>query len=137
MQRELRIPIHAAPVLLLGLVLVSVAPPAGRDGERPSAIRCEPAELSLLVRLDTDLLDRGGRDGATARMRLEVRGTAAPVRVELINRTPGVVALEGGDLQVTPTTGGADNHLERALSTYRAGDFQILYRLTPDPCPRG
>lgn len=121
--------------LLTGLLLVAVAPAVDRTVEVEAPGTCEPADLTLHARLDPEELVRGGSEGAVAHLRLEVEGTDAPVRIELVNRTPGVVALEGGEIQVSHTTGGADNHLARALLTHRAGDFQIHYRLAPRPCP--
>jgi len=124
-----------AAALLTGLLVAAVAPAVDRgvDVEAPGI--CEPADLTLHARLDPEDLVRGGSDGAVAHLRLEVEGTDAPVRIELVNRTPGVVALEGGAIQVGRTTGGADNHLARVLLTHRAGEFQIRYRLAPRPCP--
>jgi len=139
MKREIRIPIHASSAVLLGLLLLAVAPPADlpRPGVRTASLLCDPAALALQAHLDATGLRRGGSGGGTARLHLVVEGTAAPVRVELTNRTPGVVALEGGDVQRVRTPGGVDNHLERTLVIHRAGEFQIEYRLASRPCPTG
>jgi len=135
--RPARARTHAATALLLGLLLVAVAPSVDSADRRPAEAVCDPGALTLHVRFDGHGLGRGGPGGGIAQLRLEVAGTESPVRVELINRTPGVIGLEGGEIQVSLSTGGADNHLERAVSTYRSGEFQIRYRLADPPCPAG
>lgn len=131
-----RILAHAAPALLLALVLLAVAPGVERSADRRSfPVICDPEALALHARLDKHRLGQGGPGGGIARLRLVVEGTEAPVRIELINRTPGVIGLEGGDVQVSVSTGGGDNHLEREILTHRAGDLEILYHLADSPCP--
>lgn len=127
-------------LLLTGLLLVAVAPAVGpapeiAAPEVEATATCEPTDLTLRVHLDPEGLARSGGRGGLSRLRVEVEGTEAPVRVELVNHTPGVVALQGGNTQVIRTTGGADNHLARTLATHRAGEFEIRYRLHPHPCP--
>lgn len=137
---QTRIVAHTAPavvlaLLLLAVVLLAVVPGGERVAiPQASSTACEPGALTLHAHLDEYRLGQGGPGGGIARLRLEVTGTEAPVRIELINRTPGVVGLEGGNVQVARSTGGADNRLEREVLTHRAGDLEILYRFADSPC---
>lgn len=129
---------HAATALLVGLLLVAVAPPRERSAPQPAApVVCDPDRIKLHVQLNESDLQRGGPRAGITHLHIQVDGTRSPVAVELVNRTPGVVDLEGGVVQVVHSSGGSYNHLERELATLRAGDFQIRYRLWDRPCPLG
>jgi len=129
---------HAATALLLGLLLVAVAPPLeGPSIGSAEPPLCDPDRVELRIHLDESDLQRGGPRGGIAHLQIEVVGTLAPVAIELVNRTPGVVELEGGDLQVSRSSGGPENRLERELATIRSGELQVHYRLADQPCPVG
>lgn len=129
---------HAATALLVGLLLVAVAPPRERTALQPAEpVACDPDRITLHIQLNESDLQRGGPRAGLTHLHIQVDGTRSPVAVELINRTPGVVEIEGGVVQVVHSSGGPHNHLERELATLRAGDFQIRYRLGDRPCPLG
>lgn len=91
---------------------------------------CEPEAILLVADLDGTRL----QDDGTAALHVRVLGTRAPVRMRLVNRTPGVVSLEGGSLQTAESSGGDDNQVKRTLYTHRAGDFDVTFELADEPC---
>ncbi len=73
--------------------------------------------------------------GESTPLRLHVVGTAEPVELELVNLTPDIVSLSGGDRQVIKTSGGAQNDALRSVKGLKRGDFNLRYTLTLDPWP--
>jgi hypothetical protein len=93
--------------------------------------RVEGVAVRLDGAIDQEKLWRGE---ATA-MRLVVLGTAEPVSIELVNATPGIVSLEGGERQVATSTGGARNEIVRRVRGLKRGDFEISWHLRFADCP--
>lgn len=116
------------------LILVSLLTGWGlqaSSAEDVAAQGCEPDAIRLIADVNTKSL----REDGTADLRIRVRGTQARVRVRLVNRTPGVVSLEGGTLQTAESSGGADNAVERKLYAHRAGGLDVAFELSEEPCP--
>lgn len=116
------------------LILVSLLTGLGLETtstEDAAAHGCEPDAIRLIA----DVNAEGLREDGTADLRIRVRGTKARVRVHLVNRTPGVMSLEGGSLQTAESSGGADNAVERKLYAHRAGGLDLAFELSDDPCP--
>jgi hypothetical protein len=80
--------------------------------------------------IDQNLLWRG----QSTTMRLRVLGTDRPLPIVITNRTPGGIAIEGGDAQTVDTSGGADNALTRSVRGIQKGNFQIDYALHQPGC---
>jgi hypothetical protein len=86
--------------------------------------------LGVLGSIDQNLLWRG----QSTTMRLEVLGTDQSLPIEIINRTPSIITIEGGERQVVNSAGGASNALQRSVRGISKGNFTINYRLTSDAC---
>jgi len=112
---------------LLLVALTLVGPAAAPPAAAPDPCRGLP---TLEARID----DRSLAEDGTAELELQVVGSEARLRVRLINYTPGVVSLEGGDDQWIVSSGGRPNRLHRTLFTHRAGSFLLDYRLPETPC---
>ncbi len=72
--------------------------------------------------------------GQSTTMRLEVLGTDLSLPVEVVNRTPGVITVEGGERQVINSPGGSPNAMIRSVRGINKGDFTINYRLMNASC---
>jgi len=73
--------------------------------------------------------------GESTPVQLWVEGTTKPVKIELENKTPGIVSLAGGEEQTVTTSGGADNRVERTLNAVSPGDFNLSYTVEGTACP--
>lgn len=128
-------PLHSrAAIWLPAFVLVGFLAISGYAASSPEVVEsgeCVPESLELVANLDGKNL----QDDGTAALRIRVHGTDAPVELRLMNRTPGVVTLEGGSQQTAVTSGGDDNGIERTLYTHRGGDFDVRFELAENPCP--
>jgi hypothetical protein len=71
----------------------------------------------------------------TTPMRLWVVGTAEPVDLQVLNKTPSIISIAGGAEQVIRTSGGEPNMLERSVQGLSPGAFDIEYELAGDRCP--
>ena len=58
-----------------------------------------------------------------------IAGTPEPVELQIFNRTPQVIHLEGGDSQVVRTSGGERNSVELRIQDLADGEFQIDHYL--------
>jgi len=75
--------------------------------------------------------------GSSDELVLTVEGTTTPVTLEIRNRSPEVVRLEGGDAQRAATSGGRDNTLRRrvrALAEPGQNDFRFSCNPVLPPC---
>ncbi len=68
-----------------------------------------------------------------SKLALHVQGSTDQLRVQVENRTPGVLRFVKGDTQSLTTTGGAENSEEIAVEALRAGDFSFRARVLPAP----
>jgi hypothetical protein len=73
--------------------------------------------------------------GEATPVNLWVEGTDQPVSLRLVNRTPAIVSLEGGETQIVVTSGGAPNRVSRTLHAVSPGDFRLDYTLPNAKCP--
>ena len=73
--------------------------------------------------------------GQTTPMRLWVEGTTQVLKLHIVNDTPELIRLEGGNDQVAATDGKKPNGLTRTVYTILPGEFKITYTLDADPCP--
>ena len=86
--------------------------------------------LALQGSIDTNSLWRG----QSTTMRLKIVGTDKPLPIVVLNRTPGIISVEGGVHQTLTTPGGADNAVTRNVRGIHRGDFQITYSLSTPGC---
>lgn len=75
---------------------------------------------------DTDLVR-----GQGSRLRVRVTGTEDRVLLRVINRTPRVIRLEGGDEQSVETSGGVENHATVAYRGVGRGTWSIFVEAEP------
>lgn len=87
--------------------------------------------IGVMASLDRDSLWRG----EATELRMAVQGTAAPVEIRLMNRTPAVVRLEPHAYQAAETSGGERNELRRSVRGLKRGDFTIDFALAGGECP--
>lgn len=92
---------------------------------------CEIDVVDIEASLDRERLWRG----TGTPMRLVVHGTSEPVKVRIVNETPGIISLEGGDDQWATTSGGELNAVERQVRGIRRGEFGLRWKLPEAPCP--
>jgi hypothetical protein len=86
--------------------------------------------LGLLGTIDQNQLWKG----QSTTMRLQILGTDIALPIEIINRTPGVIDVEGGVRHVALTAGGSSNAVTRNVRGIQKGNFTINYRLTNEAC---
>lgn len=75
--------------------------------------------------------------GQSARIELVVEGTDEPVRLRIVNQSPQVVSLRGGDAQTISTSGGRANDAELFVVGRRRGHFNLSYKVIEPDCPCG
>jgi hypothetical protein len=86
--------------------------------------------LSLEGSIDTNSLWRG----QSTTMRLKILGTDQALPIVVLNRTPGIINVEGGVYQTITTPGGADNAVTRSVRGIHKGNFNITYSLNLPGC---
>lgn len=105
-------------------ISVDPGPPHGK-------VEVEFIAMRLNGSIDKNKLLRG----ESTQMRLEVLGTGEPVDIQVVNRTPTIIDLEGGVSQVVRTSGGTANAGERTVRGLVPGDFRITYKADGPTCP--
>ena len=86
--------------------------------------------LTVDASLDQNKLWRG----ESTTMRLRVLGTDKQFPLAVLNRTPGVITIDGGVRQVVTTSGGADNSVTRSVTGIQRGNFSILWSVNAPGC---
>ncbi len=110
-----------------GLHVVTGMPEAGFS---PSE-----AVVTTLLELAPEIDQKAMLTGQWTRARFRVRGTTARVDLRITNRTPNVIAIEGGAEQTLVTSGGLENFVNRRVHALFRGDFSIGVELAGDTCP--
>jgi len=95
--------------------------------------RLQLVVLQLEGAIDQNQLWRG----QSTTMRLRIVGSDQALPLNIINRTPSVIQIEGGERQVISTSGGADNVVTRQVRGIMKGNFTIDYSLDQPPCGGG
>ncbi len=94
----------------------------------------EPIEFEVIdiqAELDKSELVEGQR----SELSFFVVGSQAPMQIRVINTTPEIITLEGGDEQVIETFGGGGNIASRSVETRALGNFVIKYEIGGARCP--
>jgi hypothetical protein len=118
-----RIPPKTPP----GDKVVSGDPAKGFEGENKHQITV----INIKGAIDRNELLKG----ESTPLSLWVEGTDVPITLELSNKTPQVVSLDGGELQEITTSGGAVNKVQKMVHAVSPGDFKLKYSLTLESCP--
>ena len=97
-----------------------------------------PGQLPIIVlglegTIDRDKLMRG----ESTTMRLRILGGPQRIALRIVNKTPSIIQVEGGDSQVVTTSGGFDNVVTREVRGIKKGNFAIDYSLDQPPCGSG
>ncbi|HJZ11162.1 MAG TPA: hypothetical protein VJ521_03375, partial [Acidobacteriota bacterium] len=87
--------------------------------------------LKFTIKIDQEALLRG----ETTTMHAWVEGTTEVLQIELTNKTPAIIELEGGVQQTAQTSGGYVNKIMRKVRGLARGQFNIGYRLIAPTCP--
>ena len=87
--------------------------------------------IQIAAELDQEHLFSGQRTP----LRLTVSGSEQSIPIQLVNRSPQIITLEGGDEQNLETPGGPDNTVVRQVSAQQRGSFQMFWEVPPAPCP--
>lgn len=94
-----------------------------------------PSDQAMLIALqmcgaiDQSALVRG----ESTEMRIEVDGAPEPLILELVNRTPGIISIDGGvrqSIEISPGT-----PVTRQVDALQRGDFDIRYSTAAADCP--
>jgi hypothetical protein len=94
-----------------------------------------PSDQAMLIALrmsgsiDQSALIRG----ESTEMRIQVDGAAEPLVLDLENRTPEIISIEGGVRQSIEISGDAP--ITRKVDALRRGDFDIAYSTAAASCP--
>jgi hypothetical protein len=80
--------------------------------------------------IDKDVLWKG----MATTMRLRIVGTDRPLPLAVLNRTPSIITVEGGEYQMVTSPGGPDNAITRSVRGIRRGGFEIVYSLSLNGC---
>lgn len=80
-----------------------------------AVLRWEP------LHAQTDLNKKPIKPGETSSVTLKVEGTTKPVRVRVINKTPDVVSVKGGNDQVVMSSGGEKNIVKLEITGLKPG----------------
>lgn len=87
------------------------------------------------IRIAAELDQEHLFSGQQTPLRLSVQGSEQQIPLELTNRTPQIITVEGGDEQTLETPGGRDNSVVRQLSAQQRGSFQLFWEVPDAPCP--
>lgn len=94
-----------------------------------------PSDQAMLIALrmrgsiDQDALIRG----ESTEMRIQVDGAGEPLILDIENRTPEIISIEGGARQSIEIRGGEP--ITRKVDALRRGDFDIGYSTAAASCP--
>jgi hypothetical protein len=72
--------------------------------------------------------------GNATTMRLRVEGTTERFPFKVVNQSPAVIEIDGGEVQVVHTEGGADNVVTRGVRGIHRGEFSIVYSVDEPTC---
>ncbi len=95
-----------------------------------------PTSVKFIVLKVNGTIDQNKlKTGEATDLRLQILGTDEKLPIELTNRTPAVVTVDGGVVQTIDSSGGANNMINRGVKGTQQGNFNITYKLSVPPCP--
>jgi hypothetical protein len=89
-----------------------------------------------VLRLDASIDQNKLWRGESTTLRLGVTGTDRPIPISVLNRTPGIISIEGGARQTVTTPGGVNNAVSKSVTGTQRGDFSIDVRVNVPGCGR-
>lgn len=122
---------------LVGLRLPTGAEPGPHEVAGQPSAGFSPADhwTVRVVRIDGSLDRTKLLRGGSTKMELRVVGTDEPVTLRIVNRTPQVIRIQGGDEQDAASSGGRHNTIVRQVRGVGRGDFDVSWTLPVDWCP--
>jgi hypothetical protein len=87
-----------------------------------------------ILRLDASIDQNKLWRGESTTLRLGVTGTDRPVPISVLNRTPGIISIDGGARQTVTTPGGVNNAVSKGVTGTQRGDFSIDVRVNVPGC---
>jgi len=106
-----------------------VAPARGTGSS--GAARCEVDVLVLMAEYREHL-----KQGRSTYFEMQVLGTRERVRIQLQNRSPGILRVRGGNDQVLTTSGGRKNRVRVRVSAIGDGNARLIPQILGlPPCP--
>jgi len=87
-----------------------------------------------VLRLDASIDQNKLWTGESTTLRLRVTGSERPIPISVLNRTPGIIAIDGGARQTVTTPGGAENAVSKSVKGTQRGEFSIDVRVNVPGC---
>ena len=120
---QLRLPNSIAP----GVHTITGSTELGFPASDAVSVRA----IRLVGSIDSEKLQRG----TSTDMRVTIEGTTEPMTIAVINRTPHIISIPGGNYQELTTSGGSNNRFERRVDARLVGNFFIGTEMPGPPCP--
>ncbi len=89
--------------------------------------------LQLGGEIDRDQL----MSGQSTPIHIRITGTRDALAIHLVNHTPAIITIQGGEDQIIHTSGGDENVYDGSLRGLSPGDFHLTYELAAGGCPCG
>jgi hypothetical protein len=125
----------ASPVALV--VLPNPRTPLGdAQLQLDSSDRTVTTAPITVVSFEVSAAKSKGLPGETGEIRVTVRGTEAPLDIEVRAHPEGGIELAGGNPATKHTPGGQDNSVTLSFTFRRPGEFFFEIRLLPQPPDR-
>jgi len=87
-----------------------------------------------VLRLDASIDQNKLWRGESTTLRLGVTGTDRPIPISVLNRTPGIISIDGGARQTVTTPGGPNNAVSKSVKGTQRGQFSIDVRVNVPGC---
>ena len=94
----------------------------------------EPLEANVIGvdgSIDSDKLRRLQSTPVT----FSIKGIDRPFPMAIVNHTPSIISLSGGDTQMGLTSGGDPNVIKQTVTGIAVGNFNISYTINLGDCP--
>ena len=132
--QPLGVPLSASRRVLHYRLAADIAPGAHIVSGAPED-GFSPSDQAMLIALrmngaiDQSALIRG----ESTEMRIQVEGAAEPLTLDLENRTPEIISIDGGERQSIKISAGQP--ITRKVDALQRGDFDIRYSTAAADCP--
>jgi hypothetical protein len=104
-------------------------------GEHTLTFSGVPGQLTLRILQVQGTIDRNRLwKGDITTMRLQILGSDQPIPLNIYNRTPTTIDVEGGETQRISSSGGPVNVVTRSVKGIMKGDFTIDFNVDQPPC---
>ena len=108
--------------------------PHSIGGSAAAGFRPQDTASTRLVKLNASIDVNDLFRGQSTMMRVSLSGATEPMTLRVINRTPGIISIPGGNYQEIELPPDATT-VERRVNARSVGNFLIDTRLAELPCP--